>query len=216
MTPTLSTLSTLALSLSFADEDRDLLGLPSRPLSLLSHHLLRLMGSRVLDLDPGYKTIEDEARDMSLYTWLHTTPLDEVTEAMWSGAWRQVLSVAPDAATLDEVLPEWRERRLRIAALCAAVEYELERKPPREGSASTTPPPKPRGAILHPTRLARRLRVLMRETGVPRLAAKWDYPYWEAIQICHDADYYEGHWTVAPGERVGPVEFGTFELPAEE
>jgi hypothetical protein len=215
MTPTLSTLSTLALSLSWCDEDRDLLGLPSRPLSLVSHHLLRLMGSRVMEADPGYETLEDELRDMTLYTWLHTAPLDEVCEAMWSGAWRAMLEVAMDPHAIGETLAEWRERRLRLATLCAAVDYELEHKPARESTASSSPPPKPRGAILHPTRLARRLRVLMRETGVARTEAKWQFPYWEAIQICHDADYYEGHWTVAPGERVGPVEFGTFELPEE-
>jgi hypothetical protein len=215
MSSTLSTLSTLALSLSWCDEDRDLFGLPSRPLSLVSHHLLRLMGSRVLQPDPGYASAEDELRDMTLYTWLHTAALDEVCEAMWSGAWRGMLAVEMDPLAVAETLPEWRDRRQRLAALCAAVDYELERKPPRESTASTTPPPQPRGSMLHPTRLARHLRVLMRETGASRTEAKWEYPYWEAIQICHDADYYEGHWTVAPGERVGPVEFGEFALAEE-
>lgn len=114
MTPTLSTLSTLALSLSWCDEDRDLLGLPSRPLSLVSHHLLRLMGSRVMETDPGYETIEGELRDMTLYTWLHTAPLDEVCEAMWSGAWRAMLEVAMDPHAIGETLAEWRERRPRL------------------------------------------------------------------------------------------------------
>lgn len=204
----------LALALSWVDEDRDLLGSVARPLSLVSHHLLRLVRSRVLDRDPGYKTEEDEVRDMTLFAWLHTADLDEVTEAMWSGAWRAVLEVKMSPEAIAEALPEWREKRLRLASLCAAVDYEIAPKPARESSA-TSSAPQPPSNLMHATRLSHRIRLLMRETGVSRLEAKWEFPYWEAIQICHAAERFEGAWTVPTFARSGTVEFGGFDLPEE-
>lgn len=214
MKPETELFEKLALALSWVDEDRDLLGSPARPLSLVSHHLLRLVRSRVLELGPGYKTEEDEVRDMTLFDWLHTTPLDEVTESMWSGAWRAVLEVKMSPLTIAEALPEWREKRLRLASLCAAVDYEIAPRPVREssgGSSAPLPPPN----LMHATRLSHRIRLLMRETGVSRLEAKWEFPYWEAVQICHAAERFEGAWTVPTFARSGGVEFGSFDLPGE-
>ena len=56
-------LKTLGLALSWCDEELVLLETEMRPLSLASRHLLRLMGSKMLDLDPGYTTEEGEARE---------------------------------------------------------------------------------------------------------------------------------------------------------
>ena len=191
-----------------------MLGSPARPLSLVTHHLLRLVRSRVLELDPGYKTEEDEVRDMTLFAWLHTSDLDEVTEAMWSGAWRAVLEVKMSPLTIAEALPEWREKRMRMAALCAAVEYEIAPKPARESHGNSSAP-QPPSNLMHATRLAHRIRLLMRDTGVSRLEAKWEFPYWEAVQICHAAERFEGAWTVPVFERTGRDDFEGFEMPDE-
>ena len=205
----------LSLALSWCDEDRDLLGSPCRPLSLVSHHLLRLVRSRVMEMEPGYETQQGEVRDMTLFAWLHTADLDEVTEAMWTGAWRAVLEVAMRPEILAEALPEWREKRLRMASLCAAVDYEIAPPPLRE-SHGTSSAPQPPSNLMHSTRLAHRLRLLMLNTGVSREYALWEFPYWQAVQICHAAERYEGAWTVPPFARTPPAEFGGFDLPAEE
>jgi hypothetical protein len=210
--------STLALALSWCDEDRDLLGSTARPLSLVSHHLLSIVSPQMLWIDPGYENEEGEVADLTLYDWMHTADIAEVTEWMWTGEWRSVVERAAghiDGATLLEVLPEWRERRLRLATLCAAVEYKIIKKPPRDVSAKSTPPPQPPPEMLYPTRLARRLHLLQRETGCTRLEAKWEYPYWEAVQICHAADYHEGHWMVASGAQSAAPDFDEFQMPNE-
>lgn len=204
-------LKTLGLALSWCDEELVLLETEMRPLSLASRHLLRLMGSRMLDLDPGYTSEEGEARDLTLYAWLHSTALPEVTEAMWSGAWRALReSGGMDEATRAAVLPEWRERRLRLAVLCAAVDYEIVPRP--RSTTSTSSAPVPPSDLINPTRLAHRVWLLMRETRVSRLEALWHFPYWQAMQICHAAQRHEGDWTVPVRERTGPASFEEFDL----
>lgn len=209
-------LKTLGLALSWCDEDLELLGGEMRPLSLGSRHLLRLMGSRMLDLDPGYENEEGEARDLTLFAWLHSSPLAEVTEAMWSGAWRALLaSGGMDEATRAAVLPEWRERRLRLAVLCAAVDYEVAPRP--RSTTGTSSAPQPPTDLMNPTRLAHKVWLLMRETRVSRLEALWHFPYWQAMQICHAAQRVgEGDWTVPVRERMGPASFEEFGLAPEE
>jgi hypothetical protein len=210
MKPETSDLQTLALALSWCDEDLDLLGEETRPLSLGSRHLLRLTGSRMLEMDPGYETEQGEVRDLTLFAWLHSAPLPEVTEAMWSGAWRAVLEAGDlDELTRAAVLPEWRERRLRLAVLCSAVDYEIAPRPRPTGNSSAPVPP---SDLMNPTRLAYRVWLLMRDTGVPRLEALWHFPYWQAVQICHAAQRHEGDWTVPIRERTGPADFEGFDL----
>jgi hypothetical protein len=204
-------LKTLGLALSWCDEELALLGEEMRPLSLGSRHLLRLMGTRMLDLDPGYESEEGEARDLTLFAWLHSSPLAEVTEAMWSGAWRALLeSGGMDEATRAAVLPEWRERRLRLAVLCAAVDYEVAPRP--RSTTGTSSAPQPPVDLMNPTRLAHRVWLLMRETRVSRAEALWEFPYWQAMQICHAAQRHEGDWTVPVRERTGPADFEGFDL----
>jgi len=207
-------LKTLGLALSWCDEELALLGEEMRPLSLGSRHLLRLMGSRMLDLDPGYESEEGEARDLTLFAWLHSSPLAEVTEAMWSGAWRALLeSGGMDEATRAAVLPEWRERRLRLAVLCAAVDYEVAPRP--RSTTGTSSAPQPPVDLMNPTRLAHRVWLLMRETRVSRAEALWEFPYWQAMQVCHAAQRHEGDWTVPVRERTGPGSFEEFDLSEE-
>lgn len=208
-------LSPLTLALSWCDESRDLLGLPARPLSLVSHHLLRLIQPRILLADPGELTEQGEVADMILFAWLHTAPLDEVTETLWSGAWRALISSAPDPATMGDALVEWRDRRARMVALCDAVDYEIAARPKRESSGSSSAPVPPSN-MMYPTRLAYRIRLLMRDTGVSRLEALWEFPYWQAVQICHAAQRYEGDWTVPMVARTAPAEFGGFDLAPED
>jgi hypothetical protein len=207
-------LKTLGLALSWCDEELALLGEEMRPLSLGSRHLLRLMGTRMLDLDPGYESEEGEARDLTLFAWLHSSPLAEVTEAMWSGAWRALLeSGGMDEATRAAVLPEWRERRLRLAVLCAAVDYEVAPRP--RSTTGTSSAPQPPVDLMNPTRLAHRVWLLMRETRVSRAEALWEFPYWQAMQVCHAAQRHEGDWTVPVRERTGPGSFEEFDLSEE-
>ena len=207
-------LKTLGLALSWCDEELVLLGEEMRPLSLGSRHLLRLMGTRMLDLDPGYESEEAEARDLTLFAWLHSSPLAEVTEAMWSGAWRALLeSGGMDEATRAAVLPEWRERRLRLAVLCAAVDYEVAPRP--RSTTGTSSAPQPPVDLMNPTRLAHRVWLLMRETRVSRAEALWEFPYWQAMQVCHAAQRHEGDWTVPVRERTGPGSFEEFDLSEE-
>ena len=212
------TLAPLALALSWCDEDRDLLGEAMRPLSLGSRHLLALTGSRMLQVDPGYETEEGEARDLTLYAWLHSADLEEVTEAMWSGAWRAVLAAEPlDEATRREVLPEWRERRLRLAAMCAAVEYQIAPRPkPSASDSARSSAPTPPAEMMNPTKLAHRIWLLMRETRCDRLEAIWHFPYWQAVQICHAAEWNDGAWTVPVREKTREGVFEGFALKEED
>jgi hypothetical protein len=209
-------LETLALPLSWFDEDRELLGCASaRPLSLASREALRLMGARLLRRDPGYGSVEEEAAEMRLYAWLHSAPLAEVTDALWSGAWRAVLEGPPlDAETLAETLPEWRELRARLAATVAATDYEVRARP-RPASARRDPAEETPSDVVEPLRLAFRLRLLMRETGASREEALWLWPYGQAMQICHAAQRWEGQWTVRAMERTGPADFEGFGLAEE-
>lgn len=211
-------MESLALALSWCEEEGELLGVPVRPLSLGSRHLLGLMRSRMLDLDPGYETEEGEMRDLTLYAWLHSAPLREVTDAMWSGAWRAVMESAQvDEATRREVLPEWRERRLRMASLCAAVDYQAMPKPrPGAADGARAQGPTPPADLMNPTRLAHRVWLLRRETGCDRREALWECPYWQAVQICHAAERYEGAWTVPPRVKVPVEEFEGFDLGEDE
>jgi len=208
-------LSPLTLALSWCDEDRDFLGLSSRPLSLVSHHLLRLIQPRILLADPGPMTEQGEVADMTLFAWLHSAPLEEITESLWSGAWRALISSAPDPATMGDALVEWRDRRSRMVALCEAVDYEIAARPKRDtGGASSAPVPP--SNMMYPTRLASRIRILMRETHVSRREALWEFPYWQAVQICHAAQRYEGEWTVPMVARTATPEFSDFGLPEED
>jgi len=208
-------LSTLALALSWCEEDGDLLGSQARPLSLMSLHLLRLMGSRVMEVDPGYADEEGEVRDLTLYDWLHRAPLGEVTDAMWTGGWRAILAAPlPDGETMAAVLPEWREVRARNASLLAATDYEIQPRP-RE-STSAPAGPQPPLDLLEPTRLTHRIRLLMRETRATRTEALWEWPVWQALQICQAAERWEGRWTVPVRERVPEGTFEEFDLGAND
>lgn len=215
MSPDFRTLSDLCLSLSWFEEDRDLLGRPARALSLASREAVRVMGLRILEPDPAYGSVEAEIVDLYAYAWLHTAPLDEVCDALWSGGWRAVLDPPAEAlASTAAVVPEWRERRLRLAATVAAVEYSVRARP-RSGSSSSAGDDTP-SDIIEPTRLAFRLRLLMRDTHATRHEALWEWPYVQALQITQAAQRWEGQWTVPPVERSGPVDFEAFEIPAEE
>ena len=205
-------LSSLALSLSWADEAHELLGMEARPLSLVSRDLVRLMGLRLLDRAPAYESVEDELADLQAYAWIHTASLEDVCDAMRTGGWRAVVEGASyDAASLAEILPAWRERRALLAAGVAAVEYEVRPRPPRAG-AKRDPADEPPSDVIGPTRLGLRAWLLQRETGVGRVEALWHYPYCQAVQICHAAQWWERQWTVPAMERTGPVDFGEFEL----
>lgn len=207
-------LSRLELALAFFDEARELFGIPARPLSLASREAIRLMGLRLLDPDPAYAGPDDELREMAVYVWLHTAPLADVTDGLRSGAWRAVAAdLDPASYSAEETLPLWRDERIGLAALVAAVAYDVRPRPrpaPAKGASARqdeTPPD-----VIEPSRLAFRLRLLMRDTGASRVDALWEWPYGQAMQMCQAAQRWEGQWTVPAMERTGPADFSGFDL----
>lgn len=212
------TLTALVTPLLWFDQDGDLLGKPARPLSLGSRQAVDVMGLRVLRADPGYDSIEAELADLYAYAWLHTAELPHVCAALWSGGWRAMMEAGSEdenvMATATAVLPEWRQQRMTLAASVKAVEYRVVARP-RSESAGRSATPQPPADLMHPLRLSHRLRLLMRETGAPRMEALWQWPYVQALMITHAAERWEAMWTVPEVERTGPADFEGFELGGE-
>jgi hypothetical protein len=209
-------LSQLELSLLWHDELREFFGLPCRPLSLASREAIRVMGLRMLDREPEL----DEAQDlgeMAGYAWLHTAPLSDVCEGLRSGSWRGLEIADPDGTMRPETLPLWRDYRLGLAARVAGVEYDVRARPRvRPAKGGSDPALETPVDVIEPSRLAFRLRLLMRDTGATRVEALWEWPYCQAVAICHAAQRWEGQWTVPSMERTGPADFGGFEMRAED
>lgn len=198
--------------LAWFEPDTFLLGREVRPVSLASDLAMRLIGLRLFDDEP----LDDraEAAEIGVFLWLHSAPIREVSEALWTGGWREILDGFrndPEPAS-PEVLAEFRSARARLAACRKASRYSVRPKP-RKDFDDDEPED-----LVPPSGMGWRVRTIARETGWPRETILWRVPLVQVDQICHAADYEAGKWTVPwSGDDAGATadDFADFALPPE-
>jgi hypothetical protein len=173
-----------------------------RPLTLGSLEAMRVMGIAWLD-ETVQLDLEEEQRQLMLYHWLHTAPVEEVEHALWSGNWRAV----QPAEVPDVIIARYRLHRARLIAEIKDVSVICRPKPEDKKRAETTP-----SDIVRPQSIDYRIYLLMRDTHMSRAEILWQLPLPQALTIYHCALWHAGHWTVRPGAPVDDKEFEDFEL----
>lgn len=202
-----------ALTLPFAwfPPDTLLFDQPMRSLSLLSHQAVKVMGLRVLDPLASYEDPKDEMREVLVYAWLHTAPVDEIARALWDESWRSIDYVETSPAATVAMLSEWRAFRERILALLDATEIRIRPRPAKPGASPDDTPPD----VVNPTLLSAQIVAVAEVLNEARERVGWHVPVWEAWQIYHVERRREGRWTIRGKDRSVPEEtFDDFSIPA--
>lgn len=186
------------LGLAWFDSSHVILGESARPLSLASSHALNVMGNRWLDTRESL-TLDEEAREIAVYAWLHTAPLADVCAGLWMGAWATLRDQAPPVP--DVVLAHLRMNRDSLMATLDAAAV-IERPKPAKGKSDT-----PRD-VIPPSLLTYRAMTVARATSMPMTAVLWELPLVQAMQVYHAARWEASVWTVRPGECVPEADLG--------
>jgi hypothetical protein len=157
-----------------------------RPLSLATWHLMQITGITLLNEEITLDEIE-ETRQVAVYIWLHHAPIDRITEALWSGAWRAIY--AEQAEPLPEMLAHWRHYRARTLAALSASKFEVQSRK----SAEKDDTPK---NLIGPRPLPFTLALIARETGWAKEQILWQTWLPQIRQIELAALRWHGSWTV--------------------
>lgn len=193
------------LGMSWFPPDTEILGIPTRSLSLASHQWVRQMGLRILD--PGADlSPSEEIAQLNAYVWAHSVDPATVSALAWTGDWREALDYEEEseAATLA-ALGEWRAIRQIIVELLEATEIRVIPRP-RKGTDDTP------SDVVGLLKFSHQVTTCMRETGLPRQEVLWHLPKWEANQIYHGALRRDGAWTAPDLRRSAPDDFQDFAL----
>lgn len=187
----------LFLDLAFFSEDTGFLGHELRPLSLASMKAMRLMGLTVLE-EEHQLDAQSETREIAAFLWLHSAPLRDISAALWSGGWREIL------AAFDEPMPEivnaFRAWRTRLLSCIHAADIILRARPKPQKDDT------PRD-VVGPNSFAFTVAMICHFTGFSRQQVKWRIFLPEAMQYYHAALRWSGAWTVRPGREVKVEDF---------
>jgi hypothetical protein len=183
-------LRALVLPLAWFPPDQELFGVKMRSLSLLSHQAVKVMGLKLLTRGHEYDDPLDEIREVLAYAWLHTAPIETISPALWSGAWRAEMDYTETspAATLA-LIDQWRVFRERLLGLLDATRIRIL---PRKKSANDDTP----SNVIGPSLLSQQIALVGKHLGESREYITWHLPLWEAWQIYHVATRGGGAWTV--------------------
>lgn len=194
----------LFLSLAWFPPDTEVVGVPTRSLSIASRHALRLMGLRCLERDSGVDEVT-EYGELLAYAWLHTEDPETISRAVWDGSWRGTLEVAEEIDEEERIahLADWRETRERVLSLLDSTDVRIL---PRKSRGPQSPEQTSPAAVVNPLVIDHRITVLMRETGMSRREVLWELPVWEGNRIYHAAMRFDGQWTAWELERSGEQE----------
>lgn len=195
--------------------DTEILGVETRSLSLRSMEAVEIMGLKLLKPEMDLAPVE-EMGQLQAYVWLHSEEPKVIARALWDESWRSLLEYEEtNEIAMLEVLREWREIRQRILFLLEATAIQIRPKPKAAGAKESPLP----SYVVHPSRLAHRLYLAQRDSGMDREAAGWELPIWEANLLYHAAMRWEGQHTARGVANLLPKEsMEDFDLPefAEE
>jgi hypothetical protein len=200
----------LAQRFAWFAPDTEILGVETRSLSLRSYEAVGIMGLSILKPEANLTPLE-ELGEVTAYVWLHSEDPALISRALWEGSWRHLLHYdEPDESAALATLAEWREVRERILFLLDATAIRLKAKPAKPGAK---PDPVP-SDVVAPSRLAHRIMIALRDSGMSRQEAGWELPIWEANLLYHAAMRWEGQWTVrTAGVETPPESMEDFDLP---
>lgn len=190
--------------------DTEILGVETRSLSLRSMEAVEIMGLSLLKPEMDLAPLE-EMGELQAYVWLHSEDPKVIAQALWDESWRSLLHYEEeDELAMLSVLKAWREVRQRILFLLESTAIRIQPKPKSPGAKSEPLP----SSVVHPSRLAHRLYIAQRDSGMSREEAGWELPIWEANLIYHAAMRWEGQHTVRGSFSSLPVEtMENFDLP---
>lgn len=164
----------------------------------------RLMGLTLLDPTTEL-TLDEEARQLACWTWLHTATPPEIGEALRTGSWYQATR---EPLVLDSIIAAWRLERAALLEQIAAATVTVRPRPRREGAEQTP------ADVIAPTLYVHRLLTIRAASGMPIPQIAWSLPIGQALQIYHWALWNDGCWTVRAGEKVTEADFADFDLGA--
>ena len=183
----------LFLDLSFFVESRaGFLGRSLRPLSLASYKLMKHMGLSIMEEEHGLPLLE-ETRQIAAYIWLHSAPIDDICQAVWTGRWREILAAFDEPS--EEIVAEFRSWRIRLVSCVKASEFHIRPRPP-------SPHDKTPRDVIGPTAFAFTVATVAHFVHVPPFRVRWHMFIAEALQYYHAARWSAGSWTVPPGREV--------------
>lgn len=174
---------------------------PMRPVSLASMLALELLGVTLLQDPPPALDLTEEMRQLRVFHWLHTAPIEEVKTAIWTGAARVAFRAEEPS---DAVIAWFRAHLQRLRALLAECQIELMQRPSERRFAEKPPP-----ELYRPTLMSAQLLRIAEKTGMAPDAIAW-MPAAQALQLYHAARWLEGSWTIRPKPRA-PISQESFE-----
>lgn len=200
----------LARALAWFPPDTWCAGIELRPLSLLSRHVLRLIGSPLMtdpaDGEAATLSEEEERAALGVYAWLHSvqTPLDTVGLCLWTGDWH----VAADTgASLDAAqVGHFRALLWRQRQLVRAAGVRIVPKPDDHKASSRIP-----AEVEGPALIAQQLCAVSQVTGQSLRQVGWELPLAQALQVWHAALWEGGYWTARERVMVAPSRFAAFD-----
>lgn len=178
--------------LAFFSEDTEFLGIAQRPLSMMSHKALEIMDVKLLHPDHGLD-LEEESKQIAVYLWLHSTPVETICAALWSGEWRKITEAMEGAD--EDIVIAFREWSARLIAMIAATDIIIR---PREISKTDKTP----RDVVGPSALAFSVSMIANFTHEPTHRIKWHMFLPEAMLYYHAALRWHSFWTVRPGKEV--------------
>jgi hypothetical protein len=182
----------------------ELMGETGRPVSIFSHRAIELMSlDRLFSIKPEYDSVLDEVREWGVFCWMHREPLDEVKEAIYTGAWRSVYDSFEPWDGMEAILPGIRAERGRVAELVADADFDIRPRKSARGdrgskSSESTRETRPADEV-SPDWFSIKVSALMSELRIYDVDALWEVPFWHVMPVIHN--YVTGAysvWTVAP------------------